>query len=133
MHELSIAQSVVRTVTELLPGRTVTCVTLRVGVVAGVVPQALEFAWDVAVFGTGLAGSRLDVVRVPMVVNCRACGVTTEVEDPVRLRCPACDATAVAVSGGRELELTAVEVTDEEDDGAAAGTDRPTERRECAG
>jgi len=107
-----MAHAVVRTVAEALPGRRVTVVTLRIGVASGVVPQALGFAWDVAVTGTPLAGSRLDVVRTPMIVTCRDCAATTEVPDPVHVRCGACDGRAVDVTGGRELEVATVEVDD---------------------
>jgi hydrogenase nickel incorporation protein HypA/HybF len=104
-----MAQAVVRTVAEEVPGRTVTTVTLRIGVASGVVPEALAFAWDVVTVGSALAGSRLDVVRVPLTVSCRACG-TTGAADPLRVRCGACGDRAVDVAGGRELEIATVEV-----------------------
>ncbi|HEY6796755.1 MAG TPA: hydrogenase maturation nickel metallochaperone HypA [Kineosporiaceae bacterium] len=113
MHELSMAHAVVRAVVEAVPGRRVTAVTLQVGVASGVVAQALVFAWDVAVAGTGLEGSRLDVVRVPLRVTCRDCGATTEIEDGVHVRCGNCTGRGVDVVGGRELELVSVEVEDD--------------------
>jgi len=114
---------VVRTVADAVPGRRVTCVTLRIGVASGVVPQALAFAWDLAVAGTLLAGARLDVVRVPLAVTCRDCGARSEVADPLRVRCGACAGNAVDVVGGRDLELASVEVLD--DDELAAGAAEP--------
>ena len=118
-----MAHAVVRTVADAVPGRRVTCVTLRIGVASGVVPQALAFAWDLAVAGTLLAGARLDVVRVPLAVTCRACGARSEVADPLRVRCGACAGNAVDVVGGRDLELASVEVLD--DDELAAGAAEP--------
>jgi hydrogenase nickel incorporation protein HypA/HybF len=112
VHELSMAQAVVRTVTQAVPGRRVTCVTLRIGVAAGVVPQALEFAWDVAVAGTPLDGSRLEIVSVPFSVDCVDCGTTGPIPDAVRVRCPACGSAQVRPVGGRELEISTVEVDD---------------------
>jgi hydrogenase nickel incorporation protein HypA/HybF len=108
-----MAHAVVRTVADAVPGRVVTCVTLRVGVASGAVPEALRFAWDLAVTGTALAGSRLDVVRVPLVLQCRGCGERSEVADPLHVRCGACAGREVDVVGGRELEIATVEVTDE--------------------
>jgi hydrogenase nickel incorporation protein HypA/HybF len=107
-----MAHAVVRTVVDAVPGRRVTVVTLQVGVASGVVPRALDFAWDVAVAGTPLAGARLDVVRVPLRVQCRACGAGSEVPDPVHVRCGACAGREVDVVGGRELEIASVEVED---------------------
>ena len=108
-----MAHAVVRTVADAVPNRVVTVVTLRIGVASGAVPEALRFAWDVAVAGTALAGSRLDVVRVPLVLHCRACGAQSEAADPLRVRCGACTGREVDVVGGRDLEIATVEVADE--------------------
>ncbi|HEY6798523.1 MAG TPA: hydrogenase maturation nickel metallochaperone HypA [Kineosporiaceae bacterium] len=112
MHELSMAHAVVRTVAEAVPGRRVTCVTLQVGVASGVVPDALRFAWDVAVSGTALDGARLEIASVPLRVTCRECGMTSEMPDAVHVRCAACGGREVRLDGGRELRIETVEVDD---------------------
>jgi len=51
MHELSLVTSIVETVTETLaanPGARVLEVRLRVGVLASVIPESLEFCWGIA-------------------------------------------------------------------------------------
>lgn len=108
-----MAHAVVRTVADAVPDRRVVCVTLRIGVASGVVPEALRFAWDVATLGGALAGARLDVVRTPLSVHCRACGERGEVRDPSHVRCPGCGAREVDVVGGQELEIATVEIDDE--------------------
>jgi hydrogenase nickel incorporation protein HypA/HybF len=108
-----MAQAVVRTVANAVPGRRVLAVRLRVGACSGVVPRALEFSWDIAVDGTPLAGARLEVDTVPLTVVCRDCGARTELPDPVGVRCLQCAGRSVDVVGGRELEVASVEVDDE--------------------
>lgn len=108
-----MAHAVVRTVADAVPGRRVTVVTLHLGVASGAVPEALRFAWDVATAGSALAGSRLDVVRVPLSISCRDCGATGEAPDPIRVRCTACGGRGVDVVAGTELEIASVEVEDE--------------------
>jgi hydrogenase nickel incorporation protein HypA/HybF len=108
-----MALAVVRTVQDAVPGRPVLSVTLRIGVASGAVPEALGFAWDVATAGTALAGSRLDVVRVPLLLACRGCGEHSEAADPLHVRCGACDGREVDIVGGRDLELASVEVADD--------------------
>jgi len=61
MHELSIVSSVVETVTETLAagpaaqqGARVLEVRLRVGALASVVVDSLEFCWGIATEGTAL-------------------------------------------------------------------------------
>jgi hydrogenase nickel incorporation protein HypA/HybF len=122
MHELSIAESVVRTVVAASAGRRVRTVTLQVGVLSGVVPAALRFAWDVATSGTELAGARLDVHELPVRVACRPCGRQADLPEPLPVRCPACGGREVDVVGGQELEIVSAEVDDPADsDGAPVG------------
>lgn len=125
MHELSIAASVVRSVTEAMavqaPGRRVLAVQLRVGVLSGVVPHALGFAWDVAAAGTTLDGARLDVEQIPVRTSCRVCGEQADLPEPLPVRCPACGGREVDVIGGRELEVATVEVDDEVEMAAEPG------------
>lgn len=115
MHELSIAHAVVRTVTDAVPGRTVLGVRLRVGLLAGVVPEALGFAWDVATAGTGLAGSALRVDRDPLVGRCLDCDAVAGHDRPPPLSCPACGGRALPVdaAAARALEVVSVEVDDD--------------------
>lgn len=133
MHELSVACAVVRTVSEAVTGRRVTSVRLRVGVLSGVAPQALTFAWDVAVAGSPLAGAALVVDRVPVSVGCRTCGAVSALPEPLPVRCPGCEGRDVAVVAGSELEVASVEVTDDAEghagDVAAAGTAAATGTR----
>lgn len=119
MHELSIAQSVVSTVRAALGERRVLAVTLRVGPLAGVVPDALRFGWDVVTHGTPLEGSRLDVERVPVEVACAACGTTGDRTTPPPWRCADCDGACAPVGDGRTLEVGSVEVEDAPDEAEA--------------
>ncbi len=62
MHELSIAASIVEAVTEsasAYPGARVKEVRLRVGALASVVEDSLQFCWELATEGSPLAGSAL--------------------------------------------------------------------------
>src|SRR5690242_2586488 len=61
LHELSIAQSVVDAVCERAAGRSVHSVRLRVGALTAVVPEAMQFCFDLAVEGTVAEGARLDI------------------------------------------------------------------------
>lgn len=119
MHELSIAQAIVTTVLEQLgpsgDGRVppVLAVGVRVGVLAGVVPRALEFCWQASTLGTPLQGARLEIDRVPLPGRCLDCGATTTMLRPPPHRCPGCDGPVLVTAPGRELELTMIEVDDD--------------------
>src|SRR3954470_15295660 len=105
MHELAIAESVVSQVLERTHDRHVSVVRLRVGRLAGVVPQALEFCFELASGGadrapgapalefcfelasggTPLAGASLEIVEAGGVARCRSCGTDFELVDPILL------------------------------------------------
>jgi hydrogenase nickel incorporation protein HypA/HybF len=65
VHELALTQSLVDLVAERTVGRRVVAVHLRVGESSGVVPEALEFCFDVVAAGGPLEGARLVVDRAP--------------------------------------------------------------------
>ena len=108
MHELAIAESVVDTVTQRLPGAKVTCVRLEIGALSGVVPDSIRFCFDLATEGTGLAGARLEITEPPARCRCRACGAEFQPDSPVVL-CP-CGSPDVAVLSGEQLKIVSVQV-----------------------
>lgn len=110
MHELSIAHAIVTTVSDALPrpDATVSRVTLRIGPLAGVVSQALVFAFDVAAVDTPLAGATLDIVETPVIIQCPTCGAQ-ELLGVRDFRCPHCQEPCGDVIGGKELEVAEVE------------------------
>ncbi len=113
MHELSMAASIVDAVTEsaaAYPGSRVKSVKLRLGVLAAVVQESLEFCWGLATEGTPLDGAALVVVTVPVVVHCAACGRDSEIEGVHSFRCPSCGEPAGDLRQGRELEIESIEI-----------------------
>ncbi len=117
MHELSIAASIVDAVTEsaaAYPGARVTEVRLRVGALAAVVEDSLQFCWEITVQGTSLEGSKLAVKTVPVVMHCAACGKDGELESLQSFRCPSCGELCSDLRQGRELEIDSIEIDEAE-------------------
>jgi hydrogenase nickel incorporation protein HypA/HybF len=113
MHELSIISSVVDTVTESLapyPGARVVEVRLRVGALASVVEESLQFCYGIATEGTALEGSRLVVNTLPVVMHCVPCNGDVELEGVQSFRCPRCGEPCSDLRQGRELEIEAIEI-----------------------
>ena len=106
MHELSVAHAVVSTVVDALPSpdTRVLQVRLRVGELSGLVPQALEFAYDVAAQGTPLEDAALVIERSPVIIDCPSCG-RQELASTHDFRCPVCTQPCGNVVGGKELEI----------------------------
>lgn len=116
MHELSIAASIVEAVTETAaayPGAQVTAVRLRVGALAAVVEDSLQFCWGVSTEGTPLAQAALVVRVMPVVVHCAACGADSEI-GVQSFRCPQCGEPAGDLRQGRELEIESIEIEEQD-------------------
>ena len=113
MHELSIAMSLLEVATdeaERRGGVEVIALHIRLGPLSGVVKEALISAWELACEGSPLAGSRIVVEEVPLVVHCPACDIDAPAEAPHRLRCSRCGTPTGEIVAGHELELFALEV-----------------------
>lgn len=132
MHELSIALALIEAASEerhRLGDVHVEALHVRIGQLTAVVPDALRFSFDLAAEGTVIAGARLEIESLPVVVSCATCGNST-LDSLAILRCPDCDGPAELVSG-RELELRALEVRDEPGDGAGDREEREDDGTHC--
>ncbi len=123
MHELSLTASIVDAVTETLVARPellangarVKSVRLRVGALAAVVEESLQFCYGVVTEGTPLAGSALVVTTVPVMGHCASCDVDVELPSVQSFLCPQCGAAIRDVRQGRELEIESIEIEDAEE------------------
>jgi hydrogenase nickel incorporation protein HypA/HybF len=118
MHELSIVASIVETVTEsaaAYPGSRVLEVRLRVGALAAVIEDSLQFCWGISIEDTPLAGSKLVVNMLPVVLHCAKCDSDVELDGVQSFRCPRCGELCGDLRQGRELEIEAIEIDEVEE------------------
>jgi len=116
MHEAGIAEYLLEVADQHLqrvPHGPVRALHVRIGEMAGVNPDSLDFALECLAKGTELEGARLEVERVPLTVDCDACGRRTAVADYV-FRCGDCGAATVRVATGRELQFVSIDTDDPE-------------------
>lgn len=115
MHELSIAMGIVDAASEEASKRgvRVSAVHLRLGDLSGVVKEALLFSYDVACQNTALAGSRLVIEEVPVVVFCPRCRQEKTLKSLQSFTCPECGMPTMDVRRGKELEVFALEIEDD--------------------
>ncbi|MEO5651853.1 MAG: hydrogenase maturation nickel metallochaperone HypA [Marmoricola sp.] len=107
MHELAIAESIVTTVLESTDRR-VHIVRLQVGRLAGVVPDALSFSFELAATGTPLEGAVLEIEECEGRARCRTCATDFALRDAFLL-CD-CGSADVELLSGRELSVKSLEV-----------------------
>lgn len=115
MHEASITDSVMATVLDTIAHegieQPVTAVHLKVGVCQGIVPDSMEFFFDMAKVGTLLEGARLVVETQGVVARCNECKAEHVLDAPV-LYCPECGSPMEMICGD-EILITSIEVADE--------------------
>jgi hydrogenase nickel incorporation protein HypA/HybF len=117
MHELSIAMSIIEGASQEANSRggaRVHAVHLKLGLLSGVVKDALMFSYELACKGTLLEDSQLVIEEVPVVVYCPSCKAEKTLDSIQRFCCPSCGTLTPDVVSGRQLELVAIEISDSE-------------------
>jgi len=130
VHELSVALSLVEVASEAasrLGAVRVEALHVRLGALSGVVKEALAFSFEVASQGTAIEGARLEIEDVPVTALCPRCNAERTLDAGLYLRCPVCDTALTEMLHGREMELTALEVTDDDAANRRGATERPQE------
>ncbi len=117
MHELAICQNLVDVILAELrklppPPRRLLSVKVNLGALQQLVPDSLQMAYELLTKDTPAAGSRLEVVEVPVTCACRACDWRGAV-DRWQFRCGQCGSGDVELVAGREICLESLEIADE--------------------
>lgn len=112
MHELGITQSIVEIAEQTARNEgagQVLSVTVEIGELSGVVPEAVEFCYEACTQGTMLQGSRLVIIPVAGAGVCADCGIDVKI-DNMTFSCPACGSYALQRTRGEELNIREVEI-----------------------
>jgi len=109
VHELGIAGEILNVVLSEAANheaKKVTTVTVKVGILRGIVPENLRFLFENLARGTIVEGAALAVEEEPIVIECGECG-TTEAGAMI-WECPACKCPGISVKGGDSLRIISV-------------------------
>jgi hydrogenase nickel incorporation protein HypA/HybF len=112
MHEVSICESILDIVREQAAkeGATkVTSVRLKVGEMAGVVEDALRFAFEVVSKDSIAEGASLIVDNVPLTARCKSCNRTFHIIG-YAFCCAHCDSPEIEIISGRELQIEDIDM-----------------------
>ncbi len=112
MHELAIMDSALNLALEQARengAERIHVLRLRIGDLSGVVPEALEFAFEALATGTAAEGAELVIDRVPARFWCETCRREFEAAD-LFSECPDCHHPSGDLRSGREMELASMEI-----------------------
>jgi hydrogenase nickel incorporation protein HypA/HybF len=113
VHELSLSTAIVNTVVKHAAGRRVSSVQLRIGALRQVVPDSLDFYFDIVARDTVCEGAKLEQELIPAGLRCGGCEREWEIDFPV-FHCETCGGADVSVVSGEEFEVESIEVEEVE-------------------
>ena len=109
MHELSIAEELLDIIATRAAdagiGR-VERINLRIGEYSGIMPEALEFAFEVLSRGRLTEGAEIEIQTVAPKYVCAKCGLAAA--NPEK-GCTGCGGTDLTLECGNELEIVSFE------------------------
>jgi len=111
MHEMSIAMNIVDIAVQTAKAnkaKKINSISVEVGALSGVVPEALEFCFEAATQNTMAQGSQLEIIFLKAEAHCQKCGTKFETDQFLNI-CPSCGEQVFA-SGGRKLQVKAINV-----------------------
>lgn len=113
MHELSIAQEILRMISseQARQGfQSVSRIKLRAGALSGINPRSLQFAFEVVRADTCAARAEIEMEVEPLEILCRTCGHRMKGEHGPR-NCPQCGSPDVMLDARTYFEIVSLEVT----------------------
>jgi hydrogenase nickel incorporation protein HypA/HybF len=108
MHELAITCNIVELVAEAAKGRKVARVTVEIGKLSGVMPDAIAFCFPEVAKGTEAESAFLDICEIDAAARCDVCG--TKFPTPSMLTACPCGSLRFQRLLGEELNVKCIEL-----------------------
>jgi hydrogenase nickel incorporation protein HypA/HybF len=103
VHELGITQNIVAIVSEKAQSAKVIRVTLEIGTLSAIMPDAIRFCFDIVAKDTVVDGATLEILEIPGRGRCRDCGAEMALEQLFG-RCD-CGSNNIDCIAGEELNI----------------------------
>ena len=111
MHELAITEGIIRAAVpdaEKHGAKRILEIHLKIGELSGVLPECIQYYFDIASRGTIAENAKLTVEKIPVTIACPDCGYAGVV-DLKKIRCPQCGGTGFRLTGGKEYFVDSLE------------------------
>jgi hydrogenase nickel incorporation protein HypA/HybF len=112
MHELSITQNIIRISTEEAEKHKalrVKEIRIKVGELSGLIPDCIQYYFDIASKGTRVEGALLKIDKIPIAVRCNECAHEEELSSRV-YTCSNCESYNIKIIRGNEFLIDSLEV-----------------------
>lgn len=114
MHEISLIEETLNLALEYAQRENATRIhslKMSIGENSGVVPEALQFAFEVVTQGTIAENALLQIDSIPVTCWCSTCNKEFQATDSYDYFCPDCEQRSFDIMKGKEIELTSLEVS----------------------
>jgi hydrogenase nickel incorporation protein HypA/HybF len=111
MHEMGLAEGILAVVLDAAEGQKVRRIRLQIGNLQMVVPDSLEFSFQLVARDTPAAEAVLEIKEVPARFRCNQCEVVSEFNHPPYM-CSHCGASDVEFISGNQVLVDEVELED---------------------
>jgi hydrogenase nickel incorporation protein HypA/HybF len=112
LHELSLTQNLIEIAEEHARrenATVITSMTMEIGALSGVIPEAVEFAFEACTKDTLADGAKLEIRRIPALGRCQQCSQECAMENLLD-GCTACGSFALDIIKGQEMALIEMEI-----------------------
>lgn len=112
MHELSVTENIINICSEEAEKNKafkVREIKILVGEMTGLIPESIQYYFDIASIGTKVEGAKLNIIKVPLKIYCNECKNTSVIKRGV-FTCPVCNGTDIKLLGGNEFMIESMEV-----------------------
>ncbi|MGC9517993.1 MAG: hydrogenase maturation nickel metallochaperone HypA [Methanomicrobiales archaeon] len=119
MHELSMADAMVKTVIEVAEkndAQEITEVDIELGEMTLLNPEQLKFMIEVLSEDSLLEGAKINIETIPIEIKCNNCGYSgkTKSDDldhyaPI-INCPECESMELEIITGRECNVKSIKI-----------------------
>ena len=112
VHEVGITQSILDIAIDNARregAKHISSLTVEIGGLSGVIPEAVEFCFEAVTRGTMAEGASLNIIHTPGKGRCLDCHALVEL-DPITFNCSACESYNLERLQGDELRLIELEI-----------------------
>lgn len=107
MHELGIVYEVIKVVDNFVLENNITRVekiVLEIGQLSQAIPRFIEECYPAAVDETAYETTKLEIITLPAMGDCRVCGEIYNIVDRLKI-CPKCQSEDYKIISGEEFNI----------------------------
>ena len=112
MHEISIMESTLEIAinhAQAQKAKEIKAIVMKIGELSGVIPQALEFAFEVVRENSIASNATLKIETIPVCCHCESCQEKFYPTGYI-FECPNCHQFSNNILEGKEIELSSLEI-----------------------